>query len=310
MPPSRTLDVGMDGQQASSAGVSVAQDHPAEGVALGHIGTRPCDIDPRSRRLHTQSPPRVVASDASPCGSWLARARPPKGPGWWLVAPAGIPQQPGERLTTPRRDAITRARWRRSGALTHVSVPTGAEDAMRALGRAREEPIGALQAAMLRLTACLLRQDLCSPGRAPWHPAPRRGLRAGDCPTPAPLRVLPEDVRAGTDPTARRPRLAQARPAPGHTWRLQPVVEALQGLRGVPCPVAVTRVAARGDRTRVDTPRPRMRALGLLSADDARGDRRRQGGLPTAGNPHARQARIAGAWASRDPAQVRRQLPL
>ena len=274
-----------------------------------------------SGRARVTSIPAAVACThkARPASLPLTPARaalgspalaPPKGPGWWLVAPAGIPQQPGERLTTPRRDAITRARWRRSGALTHVSVPTGAEDAMRALGRAREEPIGALQAAMLRLTACLLRQDLCSPGRAPWHPAPRRGLRAGDCPTPAPLRVLPEDVRAGTDPTARRPRLAQARPAPGHTWRLQPVVEALQGLRGVPCPVAVTRVAARGDRTRVDTPRPRMRALGLLSADDARGDRRRQGGLPTAGNPHARQARIAGAWASRDPAQVRRQLPL
>jgi hypothetical protein len=37
--------------------------------------------------------------------------------------------------------------------------------------------------------------------------------------------------------------------------------------------------------------------------------RRRQGSLTTAGNPHARRALVAGAWASRSPATVRRQCP-
>jgi hypothetical protein len=40
-----------------------------------------------------------------------------------------------------------------------------------------------------------------------------------------------------------------------HTWRLSPVVEALHALRGVQVPVAVTLVAALGDRTRFETPR-------------------------------------------------------
>jgi len=61
-------------------------------------------------------------------------------------------------------------------------------------------------------------------------------------------------VRAVTDHTARLQRLAQARHEPVHTWRLAPVVEALQGLRGVQCTVAVTLGAARGDLTRFDPP--------------------------------------------------------
>ena len=51
--------------------------------------------------------------------------------------------------------------------------------------------------------------------------------------------------------------------SPGQTWRLAPVVDALQALRGVPCTVAVTTVAARGDLTRFDNPRQLMHSLGF-----------------------------------------------
>jgi transposase len=94
-----------------------------------------------------------------------------------------------------------------------------------------------------------------------------------------------------------------------NTWRLAPVVEALQALRGVQCTVAVTSLAARGARTRVDPPRQLMSDLGLTPSAYASGERRRQGGIPNAGNPPARRALGEGAWASRDPANVSRPLP-
>jgi transposase len=93
-------------------------------------------------------------------------------------------------------------------------------------------------------------------------------------------------------------------------WRLSPVIAALQGLRGVPCTVAVTTVAELGDLPRCDNPRPRMGYLGLTPSEYSSGQRRRQGGITTAGNTHARRARIAGAWAYRSPAKVRRPLQL
>ena len=54
---------------------------------------------------------------------------------------------------------------------------------------------------------------------------------------------------------ARCGRRARALHSQVPTWRCAPVVEALQAWRGVQCPVAVTTVAARGDLTRVETPR-------------------------------------------------------
>jgi hypothetical protein len=77
----------------------------------------------------------------------------------------------------------------------------------------------------------------------------------------------------------------------------------------VPCPVAVTRVSARGDRTRVDPPRARMKGVGLLPAASSSGAQCRQGSMTTAGHSHARRALVAGAWASRDPAQGSRPRP-
>jgi transposase len=84
------------------------------------------------------------------------------------------------------------------------------------------------------------------------------------------------------------------------------VVEALQALRGVPGIVAVTTVAALGDRTRVDSPSARMQGLGLIPAAYASGARRRQGARTNAGNTQARRALGEGAGACRSPANVRR----
>jgi transposase len=96
----------------------------------------------------------------------------------------------------------------------------------------------------------------------------------------------------------------------GKTWRLSPVVEAVQALRGVECTGAVTLIAEVGAVTRFDTPRKLMSDLGLTPSEYSSGPPRRQGEITKAGNGHARRALVAGAWASRDPAKVRRHLQL
>jgi transposase len=136
-----------------------------------------------------------------------------------------------------------------------------------------------------------------------------RWLAAVLCPTPAQPIVFQASVRAVVAHDARLQRLATARREPVQGWRLAPVVQALQARRGVQFTVAVTRIAALGGLIRVEHPRPLMRSLGLTPRADSRGASRRQGTLPTAGHPCARRALIAAAWASRDPAQVRRHLP-
>jgi len=130
------------------------------------------------------------------------------------------------------------------------------------------------------------------------------------CPTPAQHIVFPADVRAVTEHSERLQRLAQALHEQVKAWRLCPVVDALQALRGVQCTVAVTTVAELGDLTRFDTPRQLMNSLGLTPSESSSGERRRQGGLTKTGNTQARRALVEGAWASRYPAKVSRHLPL
>jgi transposase len=59
------------------------------------------------------------------------------------------------------------------------------------------------------------------------------------------------------------------------TWRLNPIVEALQGLRGVQQITAVTVAAELGDITRFDSPRQLAAFLGLIPSEYSSGDSRR-----------------------------------
>src|SRR5262249_5866475 len=201
----------------------------------------------------------------------------------------------GDRGTTDRRDARQLARRMRSGDLTPVSGPAVDAAASRALRRARDETLRDLQAATWRLPACVRRHDIRSTGRAPWSPAHLRWLSAGLGPTPAPPMVLQAYVETVTAQTQRLGRLARARPEPGQPWRCQPGVEALQALRGVEGPVAVTPGAALGDLTRCAHPRQLLHSRGRTPAADARGARRPQGRRTQTGHPQARRAVGAGA---------------
>jgi transposase len=122
--------------------------------------------------------------EAGPCGYWLYRYLTKTGSDCWVVAPSLIPQTPGDRVNTDRRDAVPRARLARSGDLTAVYVPQVEDEAIRDRTRAREDTIRALQSAKCRLKAFWLRHDIRDTGRATWGPAHLRWLSDVVCPTP------------------------------------------------------------------------------------------------------------------------------
>jgi transposase len=306
MRQSRTLSIGMDVHKDSIAVAYVAKDHDAEVVYLGTIGTRHCDIDHLIHKLPSKATQLLFVYEAGPCGYWLYRYLTKAGHDCRVVAPSLIPQKAGDRVNTDRRDAVQLARLMRSGDLTPVYVPQVDDEAIRGLTRAREEAIGDLKTATCRLNAFLLRHDIRDTGRAAWGPAHRRWLSAVVCPTPAQQIVFQEYVRAVTEHAERLQRLEQKLQDHVNTWRLQPVVEALQALRSIQFTAAVTLVAELGDLTRCDNPRQLMNYLGLSPAEYSSGERRRQGAITNAGNTHARRVLVEGAWASRYPAKVSR----
>src|SRR6266511_1167138 len=93
--------------------------------ALGTIGTRQGDMDQRIRKRQSKATQLIFVYEAGPCGDWLSRDLTTKGDDCWAGAPSLIPQKPGDRVTTDRRDAVPLARLACSGALTAVDVSAG-----------------------------------------------------------------------------------------------------------------------------------------------------------------------------------------
>ncbi len=304
MHKSTTLFIGLDVHKNSIAVAYAPKDRAAEVTFLGPIGTRQADIDKLVRRLHSKASRLLFAYEAGPCGYVLYRYLTRKGLHCIVVAPSLIPKKAGDRVKTDRRDAVQLARLLRSGDLTPIYVPTPEDEAIRDLTRAREDTLRNLKAAKLRLKSFLLRLGFHYTGKANWNHAHLRYLAKIVCPTPAQQIVFQEYLRAVSEQVDRLHRLDAELPEHITAWRLRPVVEALQALRGVQQTVAVTTVSEIGDLTRFDSPRQLAAYLGLIPSEYSSGDIRRQGPITKAGNSHARRALVEGAWAYRYPAKV------
>jgi transposase len=304
MGQSTPLFVGLDVHKDSIA-VAHAHGHSADPpVFLGEIGTRQADLDKLLRRLRAKTSALVVAYEAGPTGYGVHRYLTGQGVECHVIAPSLIPRKPGDKVKTDRRNAVDLARLLRSGDLTRVHVPTVDDEALRDLCRARDAARLTLKNAKLRLKAFLLRLDLHYVGRADWTAAHRRYLAKVVCPTVTQQIVFQESVRAVDEQVDRLGRLEAELLERAPAWRLYPVVQALQALRGVQWLVAITVVAELGDLTRFDSPRQLAAFVGLIPSEYSSGPARRQGGITKAGNGRARRALIEGAWAYRHPAKV------
>ena len=294
----------MDVHKDSIAVAHAEADRAVPPHFVGAIGTRQMDIDKMVRRLRSKSSHLVFAYEAGPCGYVLHRYLSGKGLDCRVVAPSLIPKRPGDKVKNDRRDAVEIARLLRSGDLTAVYVPSIEDESVRDLCRARDATRVILKDAKLRLKSFLLRLGLNYTGRADWTDAHRRYLAKVVCPTPAQQIVFQESIRAVDEQVDRLARIEQELLDRAPMWRLWPVVQALQALRGVQWVVALTVIAELGDLTRFTNPRQLASFVGLIPSEHTSGEKRRQGGITKTGNGRARRVLVEAAWAYRYNAKV------
>jgi transposase len=302
------LFVGLDVHKDSISVAYAPDAREVEVSFLGPIGTRHCDIDKMVRQLRSKAKRVAFVYEAGPCGYWLYRYLSGKGLRCLVVAPSLIPRKSGDRVKTDRRDAVQLARLLRSGDLQPVYVPEPEDEAIRDLSRACEAAQADLKAAKVRLKSFLLRHDVRYSGKATWGPAHLRWLAEQHFSRPAQQIVFQECVRTVTENSERLLRLEAELKDETTRWRLAPLVQGLQALRGVRFRVAVTMAAELGDLRRFDSPPELFASLGLHPSERTSGLRRRQGGIAKTGNAHARRVLVEGAWAYRFRAKVSRQI--
>ena len=265
-------------------------------------------LDKVIRKLVSKGSLLHFVYEAGPCGYEIYRHLTRQGFDCMVVAPSLIPKKSGNRIKNDRRDAEMLARLHRAGELSPVYVPRIEDEAMRDLCRVRIDTKNAERKARQQLNAFLLRSGFRYSGKTLWSLAHWRWISDIKMPHPAQQITLQEYVDAVRSCTERVERITDQIRHLVADWRLGPVVEAFQSLRGVSLIVAATTVAELGDLSRFNNPRHLMAYLGLVPSEYSSGESTHRGGITKTGNGHARRMLVEAAWSYRLPARVGRRL--
>jgi transposase len=296
--------VALDTSKLRNAVAIAAEGRDGEVRYLGEIDNTPAATGKLVRKLAKRHPSVAFCYEAGPTGYGLYRQITGLGHECMVVAPSLIPQKPGDRVKTNRRDALSLARQLRAGDLTAVWVPDAHHEAVRDLSRARGAAVRDLRTKRQQVSALLLRLGQSYPGKTTWgkaHLAWLAGRKLDHLEQRIALEEMLHAVRQASD---RIGRLEQAIRAALPGWSLAPTAIALMALRGINLIAATSLLAEIGDLTRFCSPRELMAWLGMVPSEHSTGEHVRRGAITKAGNRRARSMLVECAWSYRHPPRV------
>jgi transposase len=296
------VHIGMDVHK-DSISVGLAAPGREPGRVVGKV---PHDVARLMKVLSKLGPPDRLhlVYEAGPTGFGLQRKLTALGYTCEVIAPSLMPRRPGDRVKTDSRDCIQLAQCSRAGELRAVWVPDTDDEAIRDLSRAREDAVHARTQARHQLKGFLLRHDVCYTGKTSWCLAHLRWLSTLNFGAGAAQTAFTEYVLSVQASDQRVQRLDKALEQAIKGWRFEPVVAALQALRGVAMITAIALVSEIGDLSRFEHPRKLMAYLGLVPSEQSSGDRVRRGSITKTGNSHARRLLTEAAWNYRFGARI------
>lgn len=300
--------VGLDVHKNSIAIAIADEGRNAEVRFYGVVGGTLADLDGALKKIGGKGKELHVVYEAGPCGYDIYRYLTAKGIACKVCSPAHIPKTKADRIKTDARDALSLARLHRAGELTYVFVPRAEDEAMRDLTRAREDAQKAKRVAQQQLGALLLRLGFRYTTSKQWTDVHFRWLADLKMPTPAQQVVFQEYIQTLGEAQERVKRLLKQIEELIPSWRLAPVYQAIQSLRGVSTIVAVTTLAELGDVSRFSHARQLSAFLGLVPSEASSGEKIKRMGITKTGNGHVRRVLTEAAHAYSYPARISRDL--
>lgn len=294
--------VGMDAHK-DTISIAVAKEgrDPAE-----TLGTIPNDGLRLLKHLDRLGPREQILCcyEAGPTGYGLHRYLRSAGIRCDVVAPSLVPDRQGDRVKTDKRDAAKLAHYLRSGDLTTVWVPDEPTEALRDLVRARDDAKIAEVKARQRLGKFLLRHDRRYAGKTAWTGMHLEWIRSQKFDHVAQDRVLREYLHSVEQDTDAVKRLTEDIAELVQGSSIEPLVRALQALKGVRLITAAGIAIELGDLHRFPKARDLMSYLGLGVREDSTGKSRRRFSITKTGNKHVRRLLVEAAWSYRHPPRI------
>lgn len=300
--------IGMDVHKKSIEIAIAEEGRNGETRQYGSIPATMLSLDKAIRKISSKGTTLKFVYEAGPSGFEIQRYLTQKGFNCAVIAPSLIPKKSGDKVKTDRRDAMMLAKLHRAGELTEVYVPDRDNEAMRDLIRAREDAVYARTKAKAQLSAFLLRHGHNYRGGTNWTKAHLRWLADLKMSHPVGQISFQEyvDTVQATENRVKRFEVEIERLLVG--WKMEPVVKALMGLRGIQLITACTIASELGEITRFEHPKSLMCYLGLTPSEYSSGEKTKKGKITKTGNPHVRRVLVESAWAYRFSARVGKSL--
>jgi len=293
--------IGLDTHSQTIA-VAVARSGREEPEFRREIANKPKSVAKLIKQLSTEFGGEVLlfCYEAGPCGYALHRQILESGHECQVIAPSMIPNRPGDRIKTDRRDACKLAHYLRSGDLKAVWVPDEEQEAMRDLVRARGDFKEQESKARHQLNSFVLRHGHAWPsGKQRWNKTHFNWLESLKFPHHWQQVALQEYINAVKAATQRVADIMAQIEMLLPQWSLAPVVYSLMALRGVNKLTAIIILAELGDITRFDSPTQLMAYVGLVPMVHSTGDKTYLGRITRTGNSHVRRVLTQSSWTYR-----------
>lgn len=302
-----TKYVGLDVSKEKIA-VAVAEEGRSKPRFIGMINYEIKEIRKLMRKLG--DPEQLqVCYEAGPTGYGLYRFLKSIDIECEVIAPSLIPQKPGERVKTDKRDAIKLATLYRAGELTPIYVPSEDDEALRDLVRAREDVKEDELRAKHRLTKFLLRNEIKPPkGTKKWTVKYWDWLNSLKFDRSASQVAYQEYLQQLKEFQQRLKLLEQEIEDQAKDGIHAPMIQTLMTLRGIAVITATSLVAEIGSFQRFKTPKHFMAYTGLVPSESSSGELRRLGKITKTGNQHVRRLLIEAAWSYRYQPAVKGEL--
>lgn len=293
-----TKYVGLDVSKEKIA-VAVADEGRSKPRYIGMINYTVEAIRKLMKKLGDTTQIRVCY-EAGPTGYGLYRLLKSMDIPCEVIAPSLVPNQPGNKIKTDKRDALKLASLYRAGELTPIYVPTEDDEALRDLVRAREDVKEDEQRAKHRLTKFLLRNEIREPqGVRRWTVRYWEWLETITFKRSASRIVYQEYVQQLKEYQNRLKVIEKEIEEQATEGAHAPMIQAFMTLRGVALITATSIVAEVGSFERFPTAPQFMAYNGLVPSESSSGVTRSLGEITKTGNRHLRKLLIEAAHSYR-----------